>query len=1216
MKEKFPICDLLQKRILILDGAMGTMVQSYRLQEEDYRGERFKNHPRDLKGNNDILCLTRPDVIAEIHRSYLEAGADIIETDTFIANAVSMADYRLEDIVYELNVAAARLARKVAAEITAQDPTKPRFVAGAIGPTNRTTSISPDVNDPSRRNVDFDQLVTAYTEQVRGLAAGGADLLLVETVFDTLNAKAALYAIDRYFDGAGRLPVMLSVTIPDQSGRTLSGQTVEAFWISVSHAELLSVGVNCALGPEQMRPHVAELARLAPVYTSVYPNAGLPNEFGEYDVTPEQMARIFEEFADAGLVNIVGGCCGTTPEHIREISASMAGKAPRQIPNPVRYTSLSGLEPMVIRPETNFVNVGERCNVTGSRQFAQLILDGNYEQALEVARKQVDDGAQILDINMDEGLLDSKEAMARFVRLIAGEPAVARVPLMLDSSKWEVIEAGLKWAQGKCVVNSVSLKEGEAIFVKQAREIRRYGAAVIVMAFDERGQADTVERKVSICARAYRILTELGFSPHDIIFDLNIFAVGTGIKEHNRYALDYIEAVRQVKAQFPGVLVSGGVSNISFSFRGNDTVRKAMHSAFLYHAIKAGMDMGIVHAGQIAIYADIPAELLSRVEDVLLDRSPDATERLVEFAQTVSEGIREKSEELEWRSRPVEERISHALVEGITNYVEEDIEEARQKYQTPLKIIEGPLMDGMNAVGNLFASGKMFLPQVVKSARVMKKAVAYLLPFMEKGAESGATKRGKILMATVKGDVHDIGKNIVGVVLGCNNYHVIDLGVMVPADTILSTAVKEGVDIIGLSGLITPSLDEMVHVAGEMERRKFTIPLLIGGATTSRVHTAVKIAPAYSGPVIYVPDASRSVPVVGKLLGSGNGAYVEEIRSEYSHIREERAKPSAVKKLLPLDEARRRRPQYDWKKSAAPRPSFIGTKVVADFSLAHIRSRIDWSPFFIVWELSGRYPQLFENPKFGGEAKKLYEDAQSMLDHIVAEKWLTAQGVIGLFPANSKGDDIEVYADEKRNRTVAVFHTLRQQSVKEVNLALADFIAPKDSGVEDYIGAFAVTTGIGIEAVLARFERERDDYSAIMLKALADRMAEGFTESMHELVRKQHWGYAADENLTNEQLIREAYRGIRPAHGYPACPDHTEKQILFDLLGVPQNTAIRLTESYAMYPAATVAGLYFAHPDSKYFGVGKIGADQLADYAVRKGMDMATMQKWLSPNLV
>src|SRR5437867_3226422 len=1212
---------ILRSRIAILDGAMGTMIQAHRLDEAGFRGRQFANHPYDLKGCNDLLCLTRPELVEAIHRQYLDAGADIIETNTFNSTAISLADYKLEDVVYDLNLAGARVARKAAEKVTAANPSRPRFVAGAIGPTNRTASMSPDVNNPAFRAVTYDDLVAAYTEQVRGLMDGGVDVLLCETVFDTLNLKAALFAIDQYFEAKGRrVPVMVSVTITDRSGRTLSGQTVEAFWNSIVHMPLLSVGINCALGAKQMRPYLEELADIAPVFISCYPNAGLPNAFGGFDETPEIMSADLREFAERGWLNIVGGCCGTTPAHIKALAEAVRELSPRTPTTPEPYTRLSGLEPLTIRPDTNFVNIGERTNVTGSPAFAKLVLSGDYEGALAVARQQVDGGAQIIDVNMDEAMLDSKEAMSTFLRLIASEPDIARVPIMIDSSKWEVIEAGLKCVQGKGIVNSISLKEGEEAFRRHARLIKRYGAAVVVMAFDEVGQADTVDRKVEVCTRAYRLLTErIGFPPQDIIFDPNILTVATGIEEHNNYAVAFIEAARRIKATLPCCKVSGGVSNISFSFRGNNAVREAMHSAFLYHAIRAGLDMGIVNAGQLAVYEEIPKDLLELVEDVLLNRRPDATERLVAFAETVKQTGREEVEEEAWRRGTVEERLSHALVKGIADHVDADVEEARQKYGRPLSVIEGPLMDGMNVVGDLFGSGRMFLPQVVKSARVMKKAVAYLLPFMEaeKAAGGGRQAEGRILVATVKGDVHDIGKNIVGVVLGCNNYEVIDLGVMVPADRILKTAREKQVNIIGLSGLITPSLDEMVHVAREMAREGFAVPLLIGGATTSKAHTAVKIAPAYERPVEHVLDASRAVGVAGQLknpelrdvLAAKNREAQERLRAEH---RAKRDQP-----LLPIEEARRRRPPLEWKGYAPPRPSFLGVRAVDAWPLPDIVLFVDWSPFFAAWEMTGTYPRIFDNPARGAEARRLFDDAQRLLDRIVREKLLTARAVFGFFPASAVGDDIELYTDESRAGLLATLHTLRQQNEKpegQPNQALADFVAPRESGIADYVGAFAVTAGIGIESLVEEFERDHDDYSAIMTKALADRLAEGLAEALHKRAREE-WGYGRDEALSSEDLIRERYRGIRPAPGYPACPDHSEKRMLFDLLQAERRAGIRLTETFAMLPAASVSGFYFSHPQARYFTVGRVDRDQVLDYARRKGLPLADVERWLSPNL-
>ena len=1217
-----PIHKLLQKKILILDGAMGTMIQGYKLHEPDYRGKQFASHPCPLEKNNDLLVLTQPDIISEIHRDYLAAGADIIETDTFNANAISMSDYQLEKYVFDINFAAAKLAKAQANKYTDVNPDQPRWVAGAIGPTSRTASMSNKVNDPGYRAITFDQLVAAYLEQVRGLVSGGVDLLLVETIFDTLNCKAALFAIDQYFEATKtQVPVMISVTITNASNRTLSGQTVEAFWVSIAHVQPLSVGVNCALGAEAMRPHVAELSQLAPCYISCYPNAGLPNQFGDYDDTPDYMARILSEFGDSGLLNVVGGCCGTTPSHIRRMAEVMAHKAPRAIPTVPRYTKLSGLEVLTIRPDSNFINVGERTNVTGSSNFAKLIISGDYEKAVGIALQQVQNGAQIVDVNMDEGMLDSQAAMCKFLNLIAAEPDIARVPIMIDSSKWTVLQEGLKCIQGKAIVNSISLKEGEAKFIECAKLIRRYGAAAIVMAFDETGQADTLERKLAVCRRAYRILTEtVGFPPEDIIFDPNILTIGTGIDEHANYAVAYLETVKQIKATLPHTLVSGGISNLSFSFRGNNVIREAMHSAFLYHAIKAGLDLGIVNAGAIPVYDDIPKELLGLVEDVIFNRRKDATERLLALAEKFKKSDKGAQTEEEWRKGSVEERLKTALIKGIVTHIEQDVEEARLKYDKPLQVIEGPLMDGMNVVGDLFGSGKMFLPQVVKSARVMKKAVAQLMPYMEAEKAQGSRHAKKILMATVKGDVHDIGKNIVGVVLGCNNYEVIDMGVMIPCDQILKKAREINADIIGLSGLITPSLDEMVHVAEEMEREGFTMPLLIGGATTSKIHTAVKIAPQYSGCAMHVLDASRSVPVVGSLLNPAlKDNFVKTVAAEYAVLREEHKSRQAARNLLTIGQSRQRKLKIDWQASDITQPKFFGNRVFNDFSLADITYRIDWSPFFQVWELAGKYPAILDDSVVGSEATKLFNDAQELLDQIVEEKLLTAQAVIGFYPANSIGDDIEVYSDEHRTQVITVFHTLRQQLSKgegRPNLALADYIAPKESGMCDYIGGFAVAAGVNIEKLMEEFARQHDDYKSIMAKALADRLAEAFAERLHELVRKDFWGYAADETLDNDALIKEKYRGIRPAPGYPACPDHTEKRLLFDLLGVERQITLRLTESFAMYPAAAVSGLYFAHPQAKYFGVGKIALDQVEDYARRKNMEFGIMKRWLAPNLV
>ncbi len=1205
---------LLDRRILILDGAMGTMIQRYRLDEAGYRGAQFASHPRDLKGANDILCLTNPAVVEEIHRQYLEAGADIIETNTFNAQAISLADYDLVEYAYDINLAAARLARK--AVDACSTPDRPRFVAGSLGPTNRTASLSPDVNNPAFRGVTFDELVDAYYDQTRGLVDGGADILMPETTFDTLNLKAALFAIEKYFADTGiRLPVIASITITDASGRTLSGQTVEACWNSISHAPLLAVGINCALGAKEMRPHIEELAAIAPVYISCYPNAGLPNALGEYDQTPAEMAELLHEYAGNNWINLVGGCCGTTPDYVRAIAETVKEFPPRVPPRVEKHLRLSGLEALTVRNDggegSQFIMVGERTNVTGSPKFAQLVKAGDLEPALAIAKQQIDGGANILDVNMDEGMLESEKVMSHFLHLVASEPDIARVPLMIDSSKWTVLEAGLKCTQGKSVVNSISLKEGEEKFREQARIIRRFGAAVIVMAFDEQGQADSIERKVAICARAFQILTDdAGFDPTDIIFDPNVLTVATGIEEHNNYGVAFIEAVRRLHERFPLVSFSGGISNVSFSFRGNKTVREAMHAAFLYHAIKAGLTMGIVNAGQLAIYQEIPRELLDLVEDVLLNRRADATERLLAYADRVKgSGTATAKEEEAWRGGNVEERLSHSLVKGIIEHLDEDLEEARQTYPSALSIIEGPLMDGMNVVGNLFGAGKMFLPQVVKSARVMKKAVAYLLPFMEaeKAKAGDLSQRGKVLMATVKGDVHDIGKNIVGVVLGCNNYEVIDLGVMVSADRILDAAIAEKADIIGLSGLITPSLDEMVHVAREMERRGFTTPMLIGGATTSKLHTAVKIAPRYSHATVHVLDASRAVGVVSTLLSDRKDEFVRERQAEYEHLREAQAKRQSEMKLLPLEAARRRKPSLTY---SPARPPFLGVRVLDDVPLERIEPFIDWNPFFAAWELRGRFPQILDEPR----AKELYDDGRKLLREIIDNRLIQARAVYGFWPANSVGDDVEIYADESRGDVMATFHTLRQQQETNTgqNLALADFIAPKASNILDYVGGFAVTAGIGVSDVAARFEKDHDDYNAIMTKALADRLAEALAELLHKEARAD-W-YAPHENLSSEELIAEKYRGIRPAPGYPAAPDHSEKTTLFTLLDAGR-AGIELTENFAMTPAASVSGLYFAHPQSKYFAVGRIGRDQVVDYHTRKDMPLPLVERWLAPAL-
>jgi 5-methyltetrahydrofolate--homocysteine methyltransferase len=1223
MHTPHPIEQLLRERILVLDGAMGTMIQRYGLEEKHYRGERFAAHPIDLKNNSDALSLVQPGIIEEIHRGYLDAGADLVETNTFNANAISMSDFGMEALVYELNVASARIARSAVRDAMERDPSRPRFVAGALGPTTRTASLTQNVDDPGARTVSYVQLVDAYYEQVRGLMDGGVDLLLAETTFDTLNLKAALFAVQKFFDETGRrVPVIATLFMPDTSGRTLLGQTLEAFWISVSHAPLLSVGLNCSLGPAQMRAYVEELARLAPVYLTCYPNAGLPNELGAYDMTPGEMAPHLREWAENGWLNIVGGCCGSTPDHIRRIAEAVRGCKPRVPGEGSPYSQLSGLEPLTIRPETNFVMIGERTNVTGSPKFSRLILEENYEEAVGIARQQVDNGANILDVNVDEGLLDSEAVMTKFLNLLVAEPDVARVPMMIDSSKWSVLEAGLRCVPGKAVVNSISLKEGEEQFREQAWLIRRYGAGVVVMAFDERAQADTYERKIEICERSYRLLTEeIGFPPQDIIFDPLILTIATGMEEHNDYAVAFIEATRWIKENLPGCKVSGGVSNISFSFRGNNAVREAMHSAFLFHAIRAGMDMGIVNAGMLAVYEEIPKDLLQLVEDVLLNRRPDATERLLAFADSVKQQGPSQAKDEAWRQGTVEERLSHALVKGIVDYIDADVEEARQQYAVPLSIIEGPLMDGMNIVGDLFGAGKMFLPQVVKSARVMKKAVAYLLPFMEEEKERTGNRQaqGRIVMATVKGDVHDIGKNIVGVVLGCNNYDVIDLGVMVPGEKILRTARETGADLIGLSGLITPSLDEMAHVAREMEREGFTIPLLIGGATTSRAHTAIKIGPAYGQPVIHVLDASRAVGVVGSLLNPGlKEAYTRENRELQAHLREQHAAKREQNALLPLAEARRRGLKTDWPAADLPRPSFTGVRTLRDFPLRELVPYIDWTPFFHTWELRGRYPQILEDEVVGERARELLQDARCVLARIVDEGLLTARAVYGFFPAHSLGDDLQLYTDDSRTEVLTTLHTLRQQLEKRqdepVNYALADFVAPKETGLPDYVGAFAVTTGHGVEALVQEYKAEHDDYNAIMVQALADRLAEAFAERLHKQARDD-WGYGRSEGLTQEDLIRERYRGIRPAPGYPACPDHTEKWPLFDLLNATDGAGITLTESLAMYPASSVSGLYFAHPEARYFNVGKIGRDQVEDYARRKGMEVPEVERWLAPNL-
>jgi 5-methyltetrahydrofolate--homocysteine methyltransferase len=1213
---------LLGERLVVLDGAMGTMIQKHALTEAQFRGERFAAWASDLRGNNDLLSITQPDIIAEIHRGYLLAGADVIATNTFNSTAVSQADYAMQSLVVELNSTAARLARRIADEITASSG-RERYVAGALGPTSRTASLSPDVNDPGFRNISFDELVIAYSQATRALIDGGVDLILIETVFDTLNAKAALYAVRTVLDETGfDLPIIVSGTISDASGRTLSGQTTEAFWNSIRHARPAVVGLNCALGGKQLRPYVEEMARIADTYVCAYPNAGLPNAFGEYDETPEQTAAILAEFAASGFVNMVGGCCGTTPEHIRLMALAVAGIPPRPLPKIAPACRLAGLEPLTIDSGSLFVNVGERTNVTGSAKFRKLIEANDYAAAVDIARQQVANGAQIIDVNMDEGMLDSPAAMAKFLSLIAGEPDIARVPVMIDSSKWSVIEAGLKCVQGKPIVNSISLKEGEEAFLKHARLCQRYGAAVVVMAFDERGQADTIDRKVSICERAHRLLTErLSFAPADIIFDPNIFAVATGIEEHNRYSLDFIEATAAIKERMPGVHVSGGVSNVSFSFRGNDAVREAMHSVFLYHAIRAGLTMGIVNAGQLALYEDIPAELRERCEDVILARRADATERLLDIAQTFKGGgsAQKRGDDLEWRNLPVAERLQHALIKGLDEFVLQDTEEARLQAKRPLDVIEGPLMDGMNVVGDLFGAGKMFLPQVVKSARVMKKAVSVLVPYIEKEKDGSSRSNGKVVMATVKGDVHDIGKNIVGVVLQCNNFEVVDLGVMVSCEKILEAATREGATLIGLSGLITPSLDEMVHVAKEMQRLGYRQPLLIGGATTSPAHTAVKIDPQYQGAVVYVKDASRSVGVCQQLVTQATrDAYIATLKAEHERRREQHRNKGVKAPQLSLTQARAKRLKVNWADYVPPVPSFLGVRAFDDYPLEELVPYIDWMPFFHAWEFAGKFPDVLSDAVIGEAASSLYADATRMLKRLVEEKWLKARAVVGFFPANSSDDDIAVYVDDTRHAVKTRLHHLRQQKSKPQNQAqscLADFIAPIGSGRADYLGAFAVTAGIGIDAHVARFEAAHDDYSSIMLKALADRLAEALAERMHERVRRELWGYAPAERLAGEALIREQYQGIRPAPGYPACPEHTEKATLWQLLDPERNAGIRLTESFAMYPTAAVSGCYFSHPQAHYFGVGQIDRDQVASYAQRKGWTLAQAERWLAPNL-
>ncbi|MBN2615815.1 MAG: methionine synthase [Bacteroidales bacterium] len=1220
------IKDELKKRVLVLDGAMGTMIQQYHLKEEDYRGEQFKSSAKLLQGNNDLLNLTQPHIIQSIHKEYLDAGADIIETNTFNGTRISQSDYGLEEHVYEINKAAARIARSAADEFTAAHPDKPRFVAGAMGPTNKTASMSPEVNDPGYRNVTFDQLAENYYEQASALLEGGADILLVETIFDTLNAKAALFAINRIAEERKqeglpipKIPVMVSGTITDASGRTLSGQTLEAFFTSVKHIDLLSVGLNCSLGAEQIRPYLEELSRIAPYPVSVYPNAGLPNQFGEYDESPHKMGGHIKDFLDHRFANIVGGCCGTTPDHIREIARLAEQSQSREVPVKSHVTELSGLEPVIVSKEKNFVNIGERTNVSGSRRFARLIREEKYEEALSVARDQVENGAQVLDVSMDDGMLDAQKEMVTFLNLLASDPDIARLPIMIDSSKWEVIEAGLKCIQGKGIVNSISLKNGEAEFLEQAGKIMAYGAAVVVMAFDEEGQASTFERRIEICQRAYDLLTEkLGFPPEDIIFDPNVLAIGTGMDEHNNYAVDYIKATKWIKENLPFAKVSGGVSNLSFSFRGNNAVREAMNSVFLFHAIKAGMDMGIVNPGMLQIYDEIPADLRQLVEDVVLNRRKDATERLLLFADKIKDKENKKVEKEDvWRKEPVAKRLSHALVKGITDYIEQDVEEARLQYPRALDVIEQPLMDGMNIVGDLFGDGKMFLPQVVKSARVMKKAVAYLLPYIEAEKSEGMNNAGKIVLATVKGDVHDIGKNIVGVVLSCNNYEIIDLGVMVPTEKILETAEKEKADVIGLSGLITPSLEEMVHVASEMKRKNIKLPLLIGGATTSAIHTAVKIAPVYDQPVIHVRDASKVTGVLSKLLSATQKeAYLKEVEATYEKLRVDHVGRQKKKKYISLEEARKNKFQANWKETSIAKPSFIGNKYFEDYPLEKLRDYIDWTFFFHAWKLNGKYPAIFEDPVKGEEAQKLFQDAQDMLDQIISEKWLTAKGVAGLYPANAVGDSVEIYSE--KGEKIDTYHFLRNQEEKEKNypnLCLSDFIAPAETGISDYLGFFAVTTGLGIEERIKAFEADHDDYSAIMLKVLADRLAEAFAEHIHERIRKEFWAYAPDETLSTSELLKEQYRGIRPAAGYPACPEHSEKEKMFELLQATKYADISLTENYAMYPAASVSAYVLAHPDAQYFNVGNILPDQVKDYAERKKLTEEKVKQLLNRNL-
>jgi 5-methyltetrahydrofolate--homocysteine methyltransferase len=1225
MPDKSNLYEILRERVLVIFGPFGTMLQRNNLSEKEYRGSRFANHGTDLKGNNDIVTLTQPHLIKKIHDEFLQAGTDITETNTFNANRISQSDYKTEKYVYEMNLESARIAREAADKFTASDPRKPRFVAGVLGPTNKTASISPDVNDPSSRAVTFDELADVYSEQADALIEGGVDIILLETVFDTLNGKAALFAVQNVFNKRNtRLPVMVSGTITDASGRTLSGQTVEAFMTSVSHFDLISVGLNCSMGAKELYPYIKNLSRISPFFVSVHPNAGLPNQFGSYDETPEEMAAIMKGYLDEGTANIIGGCCGTTPAHTRLMTELALKSKPRKIPELEVKTRVSGLEPLLISKESNFVNVGERTNVAGSKKFAALIREEKYEEALSVAREQVESGAQIIDICMDDPMLDAEKCMAKFLNLVAAEPEISRVPIMIDSSKWSVIEAGLKCVQGKPVVNSISLKEGKELFIDYAKKINHYGAAVVVMAFDEKGQADTFERKTEVCSRAYKILTEdVHFNPADIIFDPNILAIGTGIEEHNNYAVNFLKATEWIKENLPHARVSGGISNLSFSFRGNNTVREAMHSAFLFHATKAGMDMGIVNPSMLEVYDNIPGELLELVEDVILNRRNDATERLIAYAETIRTTDKKEQKKDEWRLLPVDERLSHALIKGITDHIESDVLQAREDYPKAINIIEGPLMKGMGIVGELFGKGKMFLPQVVKSARVMKKAVATLLPYIEKenkeGGKDSRGSAGKVLLATVKGDVHDIGKNIVGIVLSCNNYEIIDLGVMVPTEKILQTAREKKVDIIGLSGLITPSLEVMIDIARELEKKGFDKPLLIGGATTSKIHTAIKIEPNYKAPVIHVKDASKSVGVVSSLLSPKlRSNFIKDIRDKYKILRSDYSGTKEKIKYVTLGEARKNKLKIDWETARIYKPEYTGIKIFKDFPIEDIRPYINWMFFYVVWEIRAKFPDILNDPDKGEEARRLYYDANRLLDLIIKEKLLKASGVLGFFPANSAGDDIEVYADDNRDKVLTRFINLRNQNLREENLpnlCLSDFVAPKESGIKDYIGAFAVTAGLGIEDILKKYETNLDDYSSIMIKALADRLAEAFTELIHKKVRQQYWGYAPDENISINDLFLEKYRGIRPAHGYPACPDHSEKETLFRLLGATRNAGISLTENYSMYPAASVSGLLFSHPQSRYFLVGKISGDQTEDYALRKNVSLETVEKWLASNL-